>query len=191
MNLNTFIDKLFEKAKAAGFESYEAYYSEGESFRLMIFEGKVDDYNVTNSEGLSFRGIYNSKMGYSFTEILDESAIDMLVSKALENAAIIENEDEEFIFGGGDTCVKIKAWSNTLAEVKTVDRISLALELESVTKGESKDVKSIGYCMLSTSGGSITIRNSNGLNRSFKDNMGFALISPIVHDGDNMQNSFC
>ena len=49
---------------------------------------------------ISFRGKLGDRIGYSYTEILDEDAIDMLVNKARENVLAIENEDIQFIYDG-------------------------------------------------------------------------------------------
>ena len=43
---------------------------------------------------------WDDKIGYSYTEILDEEAIDMLVNKAKENVLAIESDDIQFIYDG-------------------------------------------------------------------------------------------
>ena len=49
---------------------------------------------------MSFRGKLGDRIGYSYTEILDEDAIDMLINKAKENVLAIESEDIQFIYDG-------------------------------------------------------------------------------------------
>ena len=44
MNINLFIDKLFELASKKGLEEFEAFYAEGNSFSVKVFNGNVDDY---------------------------------------------------------------------------------------------------------------------------------------------------
>ena len=39
---------------------------------------EIDRYNISETEGLSLRGINDGKLGYSYTEKVDESSIDML-----------------------------------------------------------------------------------------------------------------
>ena len=80
MKFDEFTDRLFESAQRwlRGMRVYEA----GESFRVMVFEGKVDDYKVNTSFGLSFRGMKNGRMGYAYTEVLDEDAVSMLLRSA-------------------------------------------------------------------------------------------------------------
>ncbi len=100
MEINKFIDELFRIAKENGLSEFEVYYSEGESFSVKIYNGQVDDYKNSLGKGLSFRGIYNGRMGYSFTENFDESTLKLLVEELISNASILETEDKEFIFEG-------------------------------------------------------------------------------------------
>ena len=82
MEFNLFKKELFEEAKKNGFEDCEIYYSNTESLSINIYEGEVEKYKLNNSFGLSFRGMLNGKMGYSYTEILDEAAIKTLINNA-------------------------------------------------------------------------------------------------------------
>ena len=100
MDFNLFKDELFKEAKNSGFEEYEIYYADVESFSLNIYEGEVEKYKLNSSFGLSFRGKINGKMGYSYTEILDEDVIKILVKNAKGAALAIENNDVQFIYEG-------------------------------------------------------------------------------------------
>ncbi len=81
MEFKLFKEELFKEAKKAGFEEYEIYYSDTESLSINVYKEEVEKYKLNNSFGLSFRGKIGNKMGYSYTEILDEDAIDMLDKK--------------------------------------------------------------------------------------------------------------
>lgn len=87
MEFREFVAALFDAAEKAGMEAYEAYEVESESFRVTVFRREVEDYRVSSSRGLSFRGLFGGKMGYSYTEVLDEEAVTMLVERACQNAA--------------------------------------------------------------------------------------------------------
>ena len=72
MEFKEFKEKLFLKAKNEGFDECEIYYINRDSLSISIYEEEVDKYNLNKTFGLSFRGKINGKMGYYFTEILDE-----------------------------------------------------------------------------------------------------------------------
>ena len=76
MEFLEFKNLLFEKALQVGFSECEIYFSDGESISISVYNGEVEKYNLAKSFGLSFRGKFNGKIGYSFTEILDEAATD-------------------------------------------------------------------------------------------------------------------
>ena len=134
MNISEFKDKLFARAKAEGFVDYEIYYVNEESFNVTIYESEIDQYSVNSNMGLSFRGLYNGKMGYSYTEILDDYALDMLISNAKENAMAIEDEDVDIIYGDKDNYANIQGYNEELAEIDTEEKIKLALKLEKTQK---------------------------------------------------------
>ena len=52
MNLNTFKEILFEKAKEAGFENSEIYVTNSESLEISIYQQEVESYNLDKSFGL-------------------------------------------------------------------------------------------------------------------------------------------
>ena len=82
MDFELFKEELFKEAKKSGFEECEIYYSDVESLNINIYEGEVEKYKLNTAFGLSFRGMLNGKMGYSYTEILDEEAIKTVVNNA-------------------------------------------------------------------------------------------------------------
>jgi len=61
MEFNVFVDRLFEKGKEKGFKDMEVYYANGKKFESSIFKGEVDKYSISESGGLSFRGVFDSK----------------------------------------------------------------------------------------------------------------------------------
>ena len=79
MEFLEFKDKLFKKAKEEGFTDCEVYYADRENLSITVYKQEVDKYKLNKTFGLSFRGKINDKMGYSYTEILDDNAISMLI----------------------------------------------------------------------------------------------------------------
>jgi PmbA protein len=186
MNINSFIEKLFEEAKKSEFTDFEVYYAGGDSFHVRIFEGKVNDYSVNTSYGISFRGMLDGKMGYSFTEAFDEDAVKMLIDNALENARIIENDDKQFIYEGSDSYQEMDVYNYGLDEVTPQQKIDAALELEKYAKEGDKSIDSVAYTVMQSGSGEVRIKNSKGLDLSFKDNLLFTYVVPVAKKGDKM-----
>ena len=128
MEFKEFKDLLFKKALNKGFEECEIYFSNKESIGISVYEQELEKYNINTTFGLSFRGKINGKIGYSYTEILDEEAIDMLITNAKEGANSIENDDVQFIYDGDKEYEKVNCYSKEIENLKEL--VSDAVEFE-------------------------------------------------------------
>jgi PmbA protein len=188
MLLREFKERVFSLAEKEGFSEFEIYYSKSDDLSINVYETELEKYSVSSDMGVSFRGIYNGKMGYSYTENLDEAAVEMLVNSAKDSAVSIENEDEEFIYDGKDTYSKVKGFNEALAEVSADEKIKLALELERVAREKSERVVNLSFCSAGSTEEECGIMNSKGVDVSFKSNHLFAAVVPVVSDGSRMYN---
>jgi PmbA protein len=189
MTLDEFKKAVFEKAELSGFSEYEIYYSSESSFGVQVFEGEIDKYTLSGNQGLSFRGLYNGKMGYAYTETLDEAAASFVVKSAKENALVIEKEDKEIIYGGDDEYIEYEGFEEGLSKAAVTEKIKLAFDLEEEAKKQDESVIRIESQI--EEGENITqIINSKGLNLSFKSNAIFAFVESVVKDGEKMNGDY-
>ena len=186
MGLNLFVKELFSKAQEEGFSEYEVYYVDRESLSISVYKEEVEKYNLNNSAGLSFRGKFGDRIGYSYTEILDEDAIEMLVKKAKENVLAIENNDIQFIYEGDKEYKEISTYHEELEDIPADKLINIAISMEKEAKKYCNKVESFSGCSVSYSSGKYGIINSKGLNLSNKSNLLTAYVVPIVKDLDKM-----
>lgn len=190
MDERAFIDKLFSQARKAGLSDFEAYFREGGSFRAGAFEGEIDNYDVNTSAGLSFRVLKGGRMGYSYTEAFDEAALGMLIERAVGNAAVIENEDPEFIFGGSPAYADVSAFNDGLEAVGAEEKIAMVKKLETEAKAYSGDIKSVQYCTVLSSSGRTRLANSKGLDLSFRSNFLAAYLMAQAEREGNVTTGF-
>lgn len=188
MELKEFIDKLFEEAKNNGFNEYEVYYVDRESLSINVYKEEVEKYSLTTSYGLSFRGKINGKIGYSYTEILDEDAIKMLVKNSKESALTIENEDIQFIYEGDKEYAEVSSYYEDLENLPADKLIDLALSMEKESKVLDNRVASFGGCGIGYSKSKYGIINSKGLNLENKSNLLSAYVVPIIKEGEDMHD---
>ena len=186
MELDLFVKELFKKASESGFSEYEVYYVDRESLSISVYKSEVEKYNLNNSAGLSFRGKFGDRIGYSYTEILDEDAIEMLVNKAKENVLAIENNDIQFIYEGDKEYKEISTYHEELEDIPADKLINIAISMEKEAKKYCNKVESFSGCSVSYSSGKYGIINSKGLNLSNKSNLLTAYVVPIVKDLDKM-----
>ena len=190
MLLNEFKEKLFKRAEEACFSEYEIYYQAGESLDIEIFKKEVDKYSLNKTIGISFRGIYKDKMGYAYTEIMDDEAIELLINKAKSNAQIIEKEEKEIIFEGSNKYEDFNGYNEEISNIKPEAKIRLAIELEDEAYKCSEYVKNTGECSLGTTENEIRIINSKGLDISTKTNGIYGFMEPVVTKDGKTNNSY-
>jgi len=190
MKLDQFLTLLFDKARAAGLENFDAMYTEGDSFRVTAFGGELDGYNVNTHCGLSFRALVGETMGYAYTETLDEDAADMLVQMAMDNAALVEPKDPQFIYGGGEEYPKAVGYDPSLEEVTVEEKIAMVLRLEKLVKEADPKVESVMHCSLASGNGYVRLVNSRGVDVEYRDNLMYSYASAAVKDGDRSVDGF-
>ena len=194
MERNEFIAKLFERARqkagdAADF-ACEACVAQGESFEVQVKEGEIYQYNVSDGGGLGFRALVNGRMGYASTQILDEEAVDLLVDGALENAALVESKDRQFLFEGSEFYPKLKLWNEAVEAVTPAQKIEMAKTLERLTLAQDARIAQVEECCVFSSADESAIVNTRGLNVSVKGNVMGAYVAAIARDGDKVNTGF-
>jgi len=180
-----FKEKLFAAAQAAGLDEYELYCKGDTSFEVTVFEGEIDEYKSERTFGVSFRGKINGKMGYAFSEKMDDSVIAFLVDSVKQNAALIEDEDEEFIYGGDSTYPEVICYNPGLNNIPAKVKIETAMNIERAAMETDKRVESL-TCGFANGEREIFIVNSKGLNlRNISNRFGAG--AEIQAEGDDEQ----
>ncbi len=184
MNEQQFIEKLFARAQAVGLTEYEAYFRRGDSFRVTVFQGELDGYDVNTSVGLSFRALCGGRMGYAYTEAFDDAAIDMLVERVIGNAGVIENDDPQFIFAGSPKYQTVDSFSPATDACTAGEKIAMVRAMEEAAKAVDPRIKSVQYCTVMQGGGTVRLTNSKGLDLSHRSNVIGAYLMAVAEGTD-------
>ncbi|WP_378956232.1 TldD/PmbA family protein [Pelosinus sp. sgz500959] len=163
MDIQEFQKKLFAKGKERDFSEMEIFYSSTKSTSVKVVDQEVKNYVITEQGGISFRGLYHNKMGYSFTEKFDEESIDLLVTEAMENAKVIELDDQEELFSGADHYESLTRYSESIAKFPPKDLIAAAFEMENTALAANALVKKVIQSSVAKSEGETIIANTKGL----------------------------
>lgn len=181
------IDKIFSQGKDKGLQDMEVYYSAGSSLSLKVFQKELDGYSLSESEGLSLRGVYNGKMGYSYTEKADETSVEQLVKDVVENATIIDSDDEEFIYEGSKEYKKVNSFNPKLADVKEEQKIAFVKSLEEEAFKLDKRILSVETCVYGDGYGETILSNTKGLYLHDKSNIAYTYIVVIAKNGEDIK----
>jgi len=186
MDIKIFKDKLFAAATAAGLEEYELYCKREGSFSVNIFEGEIDEYKSERSFGVSFRGKVDGKMGYASSEKIDDSVIAFLVDNVIQNAALVEDEEEEYIYGGDANYPEVVSYSAAINDVPAEAKIKAAMAMERIAMEVDDRVENLPYCAVCNDEAEVYIANSKGLNVQSKINSIYG-IAEVQVEGEDEQ----
>lgn len=187
MDMKNLIDKIFQEGKKQGLQDMEVYYSGGRSLSLKVFQKELDGYSLSESEGLSLRGLYNDKMGYSYTEKVDESSVELLVKDAIGNASIIDSDDEEYIYEGSKNYKKVDNFNPELDKVREEDKIKFVKELEQEAFKIDKRITSVENCVYGDGYGEIIMSNTKGLYLQDKNNLAYTYVVVVAKENDDIK----
>ena len=138
-------EPILEMAKAAGFSRAEVFVCTSEAFSVSAHKGKAEDLRVERRSGVALRGLLGGQMGYAATEAEGEAAYAELVRAAAENAALLESQDEQFLYDGDEKLAWVSAVDESLLAVSPERKIALALEMERLGPDRFLSSMQIGY----------------------------------------------
>ncbi|TFB14260.1 TldD/PmbA family protein [Filobacillus milosensis] len=184
MNLTDFKVRLFEKAQTKGFTDVELYYEKKKQFTSLLDQGEVDQFSVSEVMGLSFRGLYDGKMGYAYSEKLDDFSIDFLLDNAKENALILENENQEKIFAGNSNYPDANFYTEELNQFSYEELVEFLKIVESFVYKEDTRVVGTGFLGIQSSEIEKALFNSKGISLMERRNLLATGVSLIVKEGD-------
>lgn len=171
-------------------DDVEAFLVKQKQLEIEIYKGEIDKYSIAESGGLSLRGSANGKMGYSYTEKIEESSIDMLIDDALENSKYIEGSSDEIIFSGSDSYENINHYHGSLNQVPTQEKIEFLINLEKEANELDSRVFAVNACAYQEFEGERYILNSKGIDLYDKSNGGATYISVVVKEDDDTKTGF-
>lgn len=184
MDINELKEILFKKAENKGFSDYEIYYNDNSNFKVSVYKGKIEKYQNSQSGGFCFRGLYKDKMGYYFSETIDNIDPDAIISNAIGNAEILSGEDKEFIFNGSEKYEDVNTYNYELNNMSAEEKIKAALEMEKTALAYDERI-AVNSSVVVTGSNLVYISNSKGLNLSKKNNYIMAYVEAMANDGDD------
>ncbi|MBU5438950.1 TldD/PmbA family protein [Tissierella sp. MSJ-40] len=184
MDYKKLANDIFEQGKDK-MEEMEIFIQKSKGIEIKVFNGEIDKYSISESGGLSLRGISNEKMGYAYTEKIDESSIDMLIDEAFENGKYIDSLDKENIFAGSDKYEEVDNYNEGLNNVALEDKIEFVKNLEKEALAIDNKVFAVEDCVYEDFERNRYLINTKGVDLSDKSNGAFSYISVIAKEGED------
>jgi len=180
MELNEFMEKVLTKAGKNDFENSEIYLNKSENFEFRLYKGEVDYYEENEEYGVAFRGEFNNKMGYSYTEKIDEDVIDNILKNAKNNALIMDEEQEE-IFGGSKEYKSLPTLTG-IYEYDRAKKIELLKRIEKYIYELDERIRNINYCIYADEKTGEQIINNKNLNLNYENDIAYIYLSVIAEE---------
>jgi len=190
MKYRDLADKIFKAGTEAGMADMEVYVSSGEEFEVKISKSEIDGYKLADTSGLGFRGFYNGKIGYSYTEKISVDSIPYLVKGAVENAEINDSKDQDYIFEGSKEYTPVNNLNKELDAVTEKQKIDFAIEMERKALGLDPRIKASQYCMLGTGTYASELFNTKGLALSDEGNFAYAILMVLAEENGVYSSGF-
>ncbi|MBN1624443.1 MAG: TldD/PmbA family protein [Clostridia bacterium] len=190
MKYKELAERIFKAGNEAGMQDMEVYVSGSREFEVKITRSEIDGYKLADNSGLGFRGFYNGKIGYSYTEKISDDSIPYLVKGAIENAEINDTKDQDYIFEGSLKYTPVNNLNTELDGVTEKQKIDFAIEMEKKALEMDSRIKASQYCMLGTGAYSSELFNTKGLALADEGNFAYAILMVLAEENGVYSSGF-
>ncbi|MBB6097670.1 PmbA protein [Deinobacterium chartae] len=175
---------LIARARERGVD-LEVFAQRASSTSVRAFGGEVEEFKLSNKVGLGLRALVNGAWGFSYTENLSQAALDRALSAALENAELTAAQPHARLVAWGEPPA-VDLYGEGLSGVTVERKVQLALTLEAQARTADPRVTSVPYAIYSDGESRQAIANTQGLDRSYRENHASQYVAPLV--SENGQN---
>ena len=189
MNRQDLIEKLIKKSKEKNIEAVEVYIKKSASTEFNIYEGSLERHFISDEENLSLRGIYQGRMGYSYTEKFTDESIDELLDNLIQYA---ENNENEYLESMSSENIEIEDLEdkNKLDEYSIAEKIDYLLDLEKKAYERDPSIKKISSCSYREHTETIYIKNTLGLELEDSYHGGMINLGAVAEKDKAMQTGY-
>lgn len=186
MDFNALKQAVIARCAALGIEEYELYFQTSESTCVGAYQHEINQFTGSVEGGVCFRCIVGGKMGYASTQILNGEEATDLVDRAVDNALVLETEEQVFLGEGGQ---KYESLAITPYELPgTEELIETVLATQKAVYDADPKVIDGGNTQGIAERSRIAIFNSKGLDLSYVNCTAGLIVSAIVSDQGEMAN---
>ena len=188
-SIKLLLQDLIKRSKEYGFDEASVNYSDHESMSLDILNGEVSSYENSRDSGITFRGLKDGQMGTCSTNIIDDNTIDYLLSGAMENCLVLDDEDPDFIYCDPDNKELYFSQMSDAYDKNTYERFKdLGLKIEKAILDIDPSVEQVDYLSIACSRGPAMMLNTKGLS-AYTDEDGISLYAGARASKDGVVKS--
>ena len=185
MERDAFIRALLARCAERGVAG-EVCHEAGSSFEVSVKDGEIVHYSAADALGLGLRVLKDGHTGVASTQILDEAALDQLTDGAIENAALVESEDEQIMYPGDAEYPALALYNPAVDALSAADKIDMARQLERLTLRQDPRIAQVEECAVFASTEARLLRNTLGLNVSTRVSLLGGYVCAVAREGERV-----
>ena len=133
-------DKVFDRAKEK-FDNYEIFINNINTSVVSTYNEQLNKYTISESGGISFRGIKGNMEGYAYSENISEQSIDYLIEMAYQSMIAVGEKENIYIYNPKEKEeANILSKKSNLSSDKKIEKI---LSMYDIAKSESDDIHQV------------------------------------------------
>lgn len=184
MNFKAFKNAVFAAAEGKNLTDYEIYYQTCRSTVASAYKQEINDFTSSTEGGICFRCIYGGKMGYASTEAMEDA--EGLVARAMDNASVLEAEEQVFLAQGGQNYRKWAGKNYKLPDTKMLLNRIMEAQTKLYEIGAADGTTTRGVAEENV----IEIYNSRGLSVHTKVPIFALILNAVVEEGGEKASEY-
>ncbi len=188
MNFDLLKAALADAAKNMGVTEYEMYYTASAETSVSGLNNELNSFSIGNSAGVCVRVLWGGKMGYAASELFEESEMQNLLERAMENAECTDKEDENGLFHGSENYEEPRM--KACKPLETAELKALAIDIMKECYASSDKVTAGTSSTAVSAVVSVGLFNSHGLDLENTCAVNLAVAQSVVNDGGEVQADY-
>lgn len=181
MAINNFFQfsiNAIEKAIKLGADNAEVFLLNSRDFNIQIANQNIDTIKLAEERGLGIRIFKDQHLGFAFTSDLNQTAIDQVIGKALDNSRYTAQDKNLLMPERVETYPSLDIYDQEISKNSVEQKIELAKEIEAFAKKYDPRIKITERAAYEDSEYEIWIVNSQGLKGYYQGGYcgGYALV---------------
>ncbi len=172
-------------------EAVEAYVARSQHTEVRAYEGEVESLSSAETEGIGIRVIAGGRQGFAYAATLDEAIMAETLDEARDNATFGTVDP----FAGlatpdGVAPADIDLWQDELADFPTADKVTLAMEVERVTRAADTRIKGVETASYDDVSSEAAVASSAGIRASTRRTVCSVYVDAMATDGEQTQTGY-
>lgn len=189
MDLNEARGLVERKLREKGVPAWEIYAQTSDVFSVEVKQGEVDSLKAARGQGLSVRTLREGRLGFAYSTSLEEGALAGMVESAVAGGEAVE-ADPLVAFAEPKPFPELDLVDGRLAETPRERKIAGAREMEKACLGFHPAIKRARTAAYRETAREVTIRNSLGLDASYKSTGTSASIVAVAEGAEGARTGW-